>query len=248
MRPSADLTGDRNGSVAPTRGGPQPIPRPPGSRPGVPAPWADLSDADRVITADRLRRVFAGRVGHPSQIEVDPDDGTDRASSVLAPFYEDAGGLFVILTRRGQRMRSHRGEVSFPGGLSEPGETLVEAALRETEEEIGLLHASVDVLGELDHLRTIRNRSFIVPHVGLVAGGRPELKPNPAEVDAVLLVPVAELLLDEVYREERWFWEGEERPIFFFELVGDTVWGATAAMLRQLLALALDRSAGIEHP
>ena len=82
----------------------------------------------------------------------------------------------------------------------------------------------------------------------MVAGGRPVLRPNPAEVDAVLLVPVAELLLDEVYREERWFWEGQERPIFFFELVGDTVWGATAAMLRQLLALALDRPAGIEHP
>ncbi|MGH9119522.1 MAG: NUDIX hydrolase [Acidimicrobiales bacterium] len=234
--------------MAPARGGPQPIPRPAGSRPGGPAPWADLSATDRVVTVHRLRRVFAGRIGHPSEIEVDPTDRTDRASSVLAPFYEDDGELFVILTRRGQGLRSHRGEVSFPGGLSEPGETLVDAARRETEEEIGLVPASVDVLGELDHLRTIRNRSFIVPHVGLVAGGRPELKPNPAEVDAVLLVPVAELLLDEVYREERWTWEGEERPIFFFELVGDTVWGATAAMLRQLLALALDLPAGIDHP
>jgi 8-oxo-dGTP pyrophosphatase MutT (NUDIX family) len=154
----------------------------------------------------------------------------------------------VILTRRGQDLRSHRGEVSFPGGLAEPGESLVGAALREAEEEVGLLPDTVEVLGELDHLRTVSSRSFIVPHVGVVAGGRPDLRPNPAEVEAVLLVPVAELLLDEVYREERWMWDGQERSIFFFELVGDTVWGATAAMLRQLLALALGHDAGIEHP
>ena len=193
--------------------------------------------------------MFAGRVGRRSEVELDGVP-VDRVSSVLAPFYEDAGSgeLFVILTRRGQRLRAHKGEVSFPGGLAEPEEPLVDAALREAEEEVGLLPGSVEVLGELDHLRTVSSRSFIVPHVGVVGGGKPRLKPNPAEVDAVLLVPVAELLLDEVYREERWMWEGEYRPIFFFELVGDTVWGATAAMLRQLLALALGHDAGIEHP
>jgi hypothetical protein len=58
---------------------------------------------------------------------------------------------------------------------------------------------------------------------------------------------VAELLLDEVYREERWNWDGAEREIFFFELVGDTVWGATAAMLRHLLGLALGLDTGIDH-
>jgi 8-oxo-dGTP pyrophosphatase MutT (NUDIX family) len=191
--------------------------------------------------------VFGGRAGAPSQIE---REGVriDRASAVLAPIYEDGGEPFVILTRRGQGLRSHRGEVSFPGGLAEPGEPLIDAALREAEEEVGLLPSTVEVLGELDHLRTVSSRSFIVPHVGVVSGGTPALRPNPAEVDAVLLVPLAELLLDEVYREERWWWDGQERSIFFFELVGDTVWGATAAMLRQLLALALGHPAGIEHP
>jgi 8-oxo-dGTP pyrophosphatase MutT (NUDIX family) len=196
-----------------------------------------------------LREVFIGRVGRRSEIELDGVP-VDRVSSVLAAFFEDAddGQLYTILTRRGQGLRAHKGEVSFPGGLAEPGEPLVDAALREAEEEVGLLPSSVEVLGELDHLRTVSSRSFIVPHVGMVAGGKPRLRPNPAEVEAVLLVPVGELLLDEVYREERWMWEGEERPIFFFELVGDTVWGATAAMLRQLLALALGDDAGIEHP
>src|SRR5439155_8384135 len=127
-----------------------------------------------------------------------------------------------------------------------PGESLVNAALREAHEEVGLDPATVEVLGELDHLTTITSRSFIVPFVAVLPD-RPSLVPNPGEVDAVLHVPVAELLLDDVYREERWpfvtrpawfppdvpFTPGADlRPIFFFELVGDTIWGATAAMLR----------------
>jgi 8-oxo-dGTP pyrophosphatase MutT (NUDIX family) len=195
--------------------------------------------------------VFNGRAGAPSEVELEGFEPIDRVSAVLAAFFEDDehdDEVYVILTRRGHDLRSHRGEVSFPGGLAEPGESLVDAALREAEEEVGLLPGTVEVLGELDHLRTVSSHSFIAPLVAVMTGGRPELRPNPAEVDAVLLVPVAELLLDEVYREERWTWAGQERSIFFFELVGDTVWGATAAMLRQLLALALGQPAGIEHP
>lgn len=112
-----------------------------------------------------------------------------------------------------------------------------ETACREAVEEIGLEPDLVEQVGELDHLSTITSDSFIVPYVGLVAGGRPAVTPNPAEVDEVLHVPLAELLLPEVYREERWHIFGGIRPIFFFELYGDTVWGATAAMLRQLLGL-----------
>ncbi len=166
---------------------------------------------------------------------------------MLAPLYEHHGEVFVVLTRRGQDLRAHQGEVCFPGGLREGAESLAAAALRETNEEIGLDRADVEVLGELDHLMTVGSRSYIVPHVGLVGGGRPVLTPNPSEVDAVLHVPLAELLLDDVYREERWTFLGAERSVFFFELVGDTVWGATAAMLRQFLALALGRPATIDH-
>lgn len=230
--------------AATARGGPQPIPRPAHARPGGPPPWASLPVADRVVTGERLRLAFAGRVGVPSAVEA---GRVTRASAVLAPFYEHDGEVFVILTRRGHRLRAHRGEVAFPGGVREKGESLAEAALRETEEEIGLPPAQVEVLGELDHLTTVSSRSFIAPHVGWVSGGRPELRPNPIEVDAVLHVPVREVLLDEVFREERWTWEGIERSIFFFELVGDTMWGATAAMLRQLLALALGVTATVDH-
>ncbi len=113
---------------------------------------------------------------------------------------------------------------------------MLATALRETHEETGLDPASVEIIGELDHLSTITSRSFIVPYVGILSG-RPHLVPSAGEVDAVLHVRLSELLLDEVWREERWGIGPVSRPIWFFELVGDTVWGATAAMLRQLLGL-----------
>ena len=213
---------------------------------------------ERVITADDLRAAFSGRVGSPSFVE---ETGAARASAVLAPFYELDGELYTVLTRRSWDLRSHTGEVSFPGGRQDEGETLVEAALRESKEEIGLDPSTVEILGELDHLMTISSRSFIVPFVALLPDV-PVLEPNPSEVDAVLHVPVRELLLDEVYREERWKFatpppwvppdlvatgEPTERSIFFFELVGDTVWGATAAMLRHLLGMALGLGVRIDH-
>ncbi|HLT15261.1 MAG TPA: CoA pyrophosphatase [Acidimicrobiales bacterium] len=218
------------------RGGDQIIPRPLTARAGRPAPWADLPAAARRPRLDDVREAL-GRAGPalPSERETLP--GIDRASAVLAPLYEDDGELWVVLTRRTWNLRSHSGEVSFPGGGQDPGETLWETALREAQEEIGLPPDDVEQIGELDHLATVTSRSFIVPYVGALPG-RPDTRPNPAEVSAVLHVPVAELLDPAIYREERWQlpW-AEDRPIFFFELEGDTLWGATAAMLRQLLGL-----------
>jgi len=214
---------------------------------------------DRVVTVADLRRVFTGRVGQPSFIEERRENV--RPSAVLAPFYEQDDELWVVLTRRSWELRSHRGEVSFPGGALDPGENPIDGALREAKEEIDLDPSTVEVLGELDHLMTVSSRSFIVPLVGLLSHP-PHLTPSPSEVDAVLHVPVRELLLDDVYREERWTFSVPpswappeavtlggpmERPIFFFELVGDTLWGATAAMLRHLLALALGLPVGIDH-
>jgi len=231
--------------VTGVRGGPQVIIRPPGCRPGGPPPWADLAPEQRRLDVDTLRRTFAGRVGAASVVERDVE--RVRPAAVLAAFWEHEGELEVLLTRRSQDLRAHSGEVSFPGGRSDPGEGLAEAALREAEEEVGLDPSAVEVVGELDHLMTITSSSFIVPFVGLLPGRPAGLVPNPGEVDAVLFVPVAELLLDEVFREELWHWDDREREIFFFELVGDTVWGATGAMLRHALGMALGLGTRIDH-
>jgi len=159
-----------------------------------------------------------------------------RASAVLAPLYEEDGDVRVVLTRRAQHLRSHRGEVSFPGGGQETNEDLRATALRESHEETGLDPASVDIIGELDHLETVTSRSFITPFVGALPG-RPALEPNPAEVEKILHVRLVDLFDPDVFREERWGLPPLDRPIYFFEVVGDTIWGATAFMLRNFLAL-----------
>jgi 8-oxo-dGTP pyrophosphatase MutT (NUDIX family) len=224
----------------PVRGGPQHIPRPAGARPGEPPPWAGLAPDRRRPSLDQIRRALA--LGPPPARS--PMEGIAHASAVLAPLYEDDGEVWVVLTRRSWHLRSHRGEVSFPGGRQEPEETLWEAALREAWEEIDLDRSSVERIGELDHLSTVTSRSFIVPFVGVLPG-RPQLTPNEHEVDAILHVPLSELLEPDVYRQERWSWgDGVDRPIHFFELVGDTIWGATGSMLVDLLGRVTAEAAG----
>jgi len=215
------------------RGGNQVIPRPVATTPGRPAPWAAGPRADGWRSLAALRAALASA----PPPELSPLEGTGaRASAVLVPLYEHDGEVHVVLTRRAQHLRSHRGEVSFPGGGQEPGEALADTALREAAEEVGLERSSVELVGELDHLETVTSRSFIVPFVGILPG-RPSLHPNPTEVERILHVPLGELLEPDVFREERWGLPPMDRPIWFFELEGDTVWGATAAVLRNLLAL-----------
>jgi 8-oxo-dGTP pyrophosphatase MutT (NUDIX family) len=157
-------------------------------------------------------------------------------AAVLVTLFAEDGETRVVLTRRTTTLPSHRGEVSFPGGKTNVGENLRAAALREAEEEIGLMPDAAEVVAELDHLTTVASRFVLAPFVGLLAT-RPAFTPNPHEVDRVFDVSLAELLQDGVFHEERWEIFGEERAVFFFELVGDTVWGATARILYQLLAL-----------
>ena len=219
------------------RGGDQVIPRPLATRPGRRAPWADLpADRRRPTLADVRRALIEAGPALRSERELMSD--IDRASAVLAPLYEHDAELFIVLTRRTWEMRSHSGEVSFPGGRQDDDDPdLWHTALREAREEIALDTDDLEHIGELDHLATVSSHSYIVPYVAALPG-RPATTANPEEVSAVLHVPIAELLDPAIFREERWElpW-AEDRPIFFFELVGDTVWGATGAMLRQLLGL-----------
>jgi 8-oxo-dGTP pyrophosphatase MutT (NUDIX family) len=169
---------------------------------------------------------------------VDPVLPDARLSAVLIALADGPEGAEVVLTRRSKHLRNHRGEVAFPGGRTDPGETAVEAALREAWEEVVLDPALVEVVGELDHLSTVVSGSHIVPVVGQMATP-PALRPGTSEVDRVFHVPLAELLAEGTYREERWGTPPLDRSIHFFELHGDTVWGATGRMLVQLLTVAL---------
>ncbi len=181
------------------------------------------------------------RLGPPRRVP--PPPGA-RPAAVLVPIFEDGGEARLILTKRPEHMPSHRGEIAFPGGKleAERDASLRDAALREAHEEIGLDPAAVEVVAELDSMTTVASRFVLTPFVGLVAS-RPALVPHPTEVVRAFDVPIAELLDDGVYREERWdvpadlgITPGRDRPIHFFELEGETVWGATARILAGFLA------------
>jgi 8-oxo-dGTP pyrophosphatase MutT (NUDIX family) len=164
---------------------------------------------------------------------------SSRPAAVLCALFDLDGQAHVVLTRRSSRLRSHSHQVSFPGGRLEPGESAVSAALREAEEEVGLDPLGVEVIGRLTQMRTALNPAPITPFVGVLAA-RPSLRPNPAEVERAFTIPLVELTDEDVYRQELWtFPDGLERSIEFFELIGDTVWGATARMLTELLEVVL---------
>jgi 8-oxo-dGTP pyrophosphatase MutT (NUDIX family) len=229
------------------RGGPQLIPRPATARPGPPAPWAHIPESERHLDLDRVVRALrAAGPAQPSPWE--PPVGARRAA-VLVPLFDEDDSAWVVLTRRSQHLRAHKGEVSFPGGRQDDGETLVEAALREAREEIDLDTRDVEIVAELDHLATVSSNSSIVPFVGVLPARPARLTPNPTEVEAVLTVTLDELVRDDVFRTELWSWQPAtgldgERPVHFFDLYGDTVWGATGRMLVNLLSIAL----GVPHP
>jgi 8-oxo-dGTP pyrophosphatase MutT (NUDIX family) len=163
-----------------------------------------------------------------------------RVSAVLVILADGDEGAEVLLTRRSMSMRSHRGEISFPGGRLDPGETPVDTALREAHEEVGLDPSAPVVVGELPHLNTIVSRSYIVPIVS-VLDERPVLEPRTGEVDRVLWTPLAELSRPGTYRLERWGQPPLDRALHFFELDDETVWGATAHMLVDLLTYSIRR-------
>lgn len=160
-----------------------------------------------------------------------------KAAAVLAAMFEEDGEARVVLTRRASHLRSHTGEVSFPGGRIEDGEDAVAAALREAWEEVALDTSALEVVGTLTPISTLAATSGITPIVGFLPE-RPAVKADPNEVEFVFDVSLAQLLADGVFAEERWDtpW-GDDRQINFFYLSHDIIWGATARILRELLEL-----------
>ncbi len=157
-----------------------------------------------------------------------------RPSAVLVALADGPSGAEVLLTRRSWDLRSHRGEISFPGGRIDAGESPADAARREAWEEVGLDPAATDVIGELEHLSTVVSRSYIVPVVGRLPSVVPLAAASP-EVERVLWVPLGELVRPGTYRSERWGRTPTDRSLHFFELDDETIWGATAHMLVDLL-------------
>ena len=163
----------------------------------------------------------------------DPGKRTLSAAAVLVPLVEREDGLTVLLTRRSDTMRSHTGQVAFPGGRCDPGETPWQTALREAQEEIGLEPEYVTVAGLSSAYQT--GSGFdITPVVGFVRPGF-TVTPSPAEVADVFETPFA-FLMDPNNHERRFheLAEGARRHFYAMPYEDRLIWGATAGMLRAL--------------
>ncbi|MEA2131576.1 MAG: hypothetical protein QOJ85_4467 [Solirubrobacteraceae bacterium] len=171
---------------------------------------------------------------------LDPDEATAlqvhgrTQAAVLAALYVDDGELHAVFTRRRDDLRSHAGEISFPGGRRDPGEDLQTTALRETEEEIGLPREHVEILGALTPTPTVATSYAVYPFVGLIEPGR-IWTPSASEVEEVLELRLTDL------RAARGLRRLQHRGIPFRSEVysvgeGLVIWGATARIVSDLLA------------
>lgn len=181
------------------------------------------------LEPEHIRRFLSSRNRHRI------DDTSLRRAAVLILLYAKDGILHVLLTKRTSTVEHHKGQISFPGGSADEGDgSLIETALRETAEEIGLETSDVEILG-LYHDQWTPTGFSITPVVGYLPS-LPPLRLNHHEVEEIIEIPVS-FFLDatngEVRRIER---EGKTIDVHFYRYKGHEVWGATAAILRSFLA------------
>lgn len=167
--------------------------------------------------------------------DVTPDAQTiaqARPSAVIAPIVARREGLTVLLTLRAAHLRTHSGQVAFPGGKIDEGETAAETALREAHEEIGLEARYVEPLGWLDPYLT-RTGYRIAPLVAMIDPAF-TLAINAQEVAEVFEAPLAFLMNPANHRLEEREWQGRSRKFYAMPYDGRYIWGATAGILRNL--------------
>lgn len=185
---------------------------------GEPHPEPEKGPSDFDLNPDMWRELAAGETPL-------------RAAAVLVPVVARPV-LTVILTQRTEGLRSHAGQIAFPGGKIEAGETPLQAALREAHEEIGLESRYVEPIGYLDTYRT-RTGFRIVPVVALVRPDVP-LMLDPSEVADVFEVPLGFLMNEANHQLHTRMFAGRERRFYAMPFEGRFIWGATAGIIRNM--------------
>jgi 8-oxo-dGTP pyrophosphatase MutT (NUDIX family) len=161
--------------------------------------------------------------------------GRPRQGGVLIILYENMGRTHLVLTRRRDDLQSHAGQISFPGGRREDGESLQTTAFREAHEEIGVEPAELALLGRLSSLYIPPSDYEVHPFVAWYENGRPHFTPQVSEVAEILEVPLSHLLDPATRVVEKWELRGFLLDVPFYLVAGHKVWGATAMMLSELL-------------
>jgi 8-oxo-dGTP pyrophosphatase MutT (NUDIX family) len=182
-------------------------------RPVAPVTW-DLSD-------DAMN----------SKAQMIPEGIVPKAAAVLLGVFEKQGPS-VLLTQRHSKLSKHAGQIAFPGGRIDAGETPLQAALRESEEEIGLERRFVEPLGYLDGYLTVTGY-FIVPVVARISPGF-TFTPQVDEVDDIFDVPLAYLLDSRNRETQSREWKGMTRYYYVYPYENRYIWGATAGMIKNL--------------
>ncbi len=193
------------------------------------------------VTPENIKQALAGNLrGMESHQKMMPpnrrlkaatgDKSRLKPSSVLLLLFEEDHELYICLIKRPSTMKHHAGQVAFPGGRIEPGETALETALRETWEEIGVTPEKVEVLGSLSELFVDVSGFLIQPFVGWLTE-KPLFTINKAEVEKTILFPLLQYK-DKLEETELETVSGKLKvPCFHFE--GEIIWGATAMILAE---------------
>ena len=174
------------------------------------------------------------------------DDELQRAAVAVALVGNDDGDAAFIITQRPLTLRQHAGQWALPGGRADEGESITETALREVQEEVGLELDAEGVVGLLDDFQT--RSGFIITPVVVWGPEQPELHPDPTEVYAAHVVPLAALDAPGVPKIAES--KPGERPLIYFPmpLLGTTIWAPTAAMLYQTREVLLHgRATRVAH-
>jgi 8-oxo-dGTP pyrophosphatase MutT (NUDIX family) len=206
---------------------------------------------DRAILERVKSGLRAPLPGIPAQLLMAPDprpgqkayfevEGTALKAGVLLLLYEEGGELRLLLTRRTERVLHHRGQISFPGGEQHPGESVEATALRETEEELGLDLGAVRILGRLTPLYIPSSNYCMYPTVAYLPV-RPVFAPQADEVAETIEVPVAHLMEPKNRGRMDWTIGARKVDAPFYEFLGHKIWGATAMVLAEFLAV-LDKA------
>jgi 8-oxo-dGTP pyrophosphatase MutT (NUDIX family) len=180
---------------------------------------------------EKLRSVLAKRPVYRIS------DSKQRVSAVLVPLFLKDGQYYLLFIQRTERVREHKGQISFPGGAYERADkTLLNTALREAQEEIGLASGDVEVLGELDDMLTVSTNYIISPFVGLIPFPY-NFELDKWETEELIEAPIAALQKKSCLSEETTITDGKEVIGYSFKYGDKVIWGATARILKQFLEL-----------
>lgn len=187
--------------------------------------------------AAHLRMMAGSRL----RLSIKPNEKT-RRSAVLILFYPHRGEIYLPLILRPLYDGVHAGQMAFPGGRMErTDENLVRTALRESQEEIGIRVSDVRVLGQLTELFIPPSNFFVQPVIGVI-NHRPDFYPDPREVEQVVEVPLETLLDETIVGDTQIDVRGVMIDAPFFQIQNHKVWGATAMMISELLAVISESS------